>query len=141
MCIRDRDVLSVIPEWPKFPYRRTLAHVGMARVVNVEQVLSLAEYRGEGTARIAIWDEQVEQNNGCFTVTFAGGRACLLYTSPSTDVKENGSFLSAQLLFGSRTKMQRRSPFSNACIMERRMPRSERGLSLIHIFNYSTSRI
>lgn len=78
ICFRlpvHMDVLSVIPEWPKFPYRRTLAHVGMARVVNVEQVLSLAEYRGEGTARIAIWDEQVEQNNGCFTVTFAGGRA------------------------------------------------------------------
>jgi len=78
ICFRlpaHMDVLSVIPEWPKLPYQRTLAHVGMARVVNVEQVLSLAKYRGEGTVRIEITDPQIPQNNGCFTVSFAQGKA------------------------------------------------------------------
>lgn len=78
ICFRlpiHMDVLSMIPEWPKLPYLRRLEHVGMARVVNAEQVLRLAEYRGTGTVCIEITDEQVEQNNGRFTVSFAEGKA------------------------------------------------------------------
>lgn len=78
ICFRlpiHMDLLSIVPEWPKFPYQRTLAHVGMGRVIDVKQVLGLAKYRGQGTVRIGITDPQIPQNNGCFTVSFAEGKA------------------------------------------------------------------
>lgn len=78
LCFRlpiHMDVLSVIPEWPKLPYARAIAHVGMNRVVNVKMVLGLAKYKGSGKVCMKITDEQIEENNDLFTVIFADGKA------------------------------------------------------------------
>ncbi len=78
ICFRlpvHMDALSAIAEWPKLPYARTIAHVGMNRVVNVQMVLEMAKYKGSGKVCMKITDEQIEQNNGLFTVVFENGKA------------------------------------------------------------------
>ena len=77
ICFRlpvHMDVLSLIPEWPKLPYARTIAHVGMNRVVNAQKVLEMAKYRGSGKVTMKIKDDQIVQNNGLFTVVFENGK-------------------------------------------------------------------
>ena len=47
---------------------------GMARVVRVEDVLSVCRCRGSGTVRIRVLDEMLPQNNAVWELTFAPGR-------------------------------------------------------------------
>ncbi|MGI6201416.1 MAG: GNAT family N-acetyltransferase [Christensenellales bacterium] len=54
---------------------QTHAPYAMARVVNVEQALRLAAYRGAGSARIGVTDPQLPQNTGVWAVAFDQGRA------------------------------------------------------------------
>ena len=46
----------------------------MARVVRVEDVLSVCRCRGSGTVRIRVLDEMLPQNNAVWELTFAPGR-------------------------------------------------------------------
>ena len=70
----DVDLRGVIPEWSFGNVQRTVEQRGMVRAVNVEGLLKLARTRGEGRLRVAVADGQIEQNNGCFEVSFAPGR-------------------------------------------------------------------
>lgn len=65
----------LIDEWSLGAYRRSDTSLGMARFVNVETALKAARYRGSGRLSIGIWDGQIAENNGVFTVCFEDGRA------------------------------------------------------------------
>lgn len=69
------DVVSRIPEWAKVPCKRTCAHTGMNRVINVEAVLKAARYQGSGSVSIGVCDDQIQKNNGVFLVVFENGQA------------------------------------------------------------------
>ena len=69
------DVVSRIPEWAKVPCKRTCAHTGMNRVINVEAVLKAARYQGSGSILIGVCDDQIQKNNGGFLVVFENGQA------------------------------------------------------------------
>lgn len=76
----DEVVLEVpgdqCPEF-RLPERVEQTHgpYAMARVVNVEQALRLAAYRGAGSARIGVTDPQLPQNTGVWAVAFDQVRA------------------------------------------------------------------
>ncbi len=69
------NIIPYISEWVLYPCSREICLYGMARVVNVKKVLEMAQYRGSGTIAIKISDNIIEQNNDCFEVDFAEGRA------------------------------------------------------------------
>lgn len=73
----DEPALAyLLPEWSLGAVQFSLAaSSGMVRAVNVRSVLEKAGYRGTGRAVIAVADPQIPQNNGCFAVAFAEGRA------------------------------------------------------------------
>jgi predicted acetyltransferase len=48
--------------------------LGMVRVVNVQKVLEISKYIGSGKLAIEIIDEQIEENNGVFSVIFKDGK-------------------------------------------------------------------
>ena len=64
-------VLNNWAGWGKRNVERTVCDTGVSRVVDVEEVLKMAKYRGEGTVCIGIYDDiYAPWNNGTFTVTF-----------------------------------------------------------------------
>lgn len=66
----------LLPEWSLGAVKWELLHnAGMVRVVNVRRVLEKARYLGSGGIRLQINDPQIPENNGCFHVVFAGGKA------------------------------------------------------------------
>lgn len=48
---------------------------GMVRAVNVEKILGLAAYRGDGQLILKITDDQISQNNDVFKICFEKGKA------------------------------------------------------------------
>lgn len=57
--------------WGKRNVSRTLLNQGTTRIVDVEKVLGLAKYKGEGSVCIKIYDDAYAPwNNDCFTVEF-----------------------------------------------------------------------
>lgn len=71
----DINITSYIPEWALYTYKRESYFHGMVRVVNVKKALELAKYQGSGSLVIKVTDQQIEQNNNTFEVTFVDGRA------------------------------------------------------------------
>lgn len=65
----------LIDEWSLGAFSRSDASLGMARIVNVEEALKTARYRGSGRLSIEISDGQIAENNDIFTVWFDGERA------------------------------------------------------------------
>ena len=64
-----------MPEWSLGAARWSIQPAGMVRVVNVCSVLEKARYSGSGSVCLEVRDDQIPENNGSFTVTFAEGRA------------------------------------------------------------------
>jgi len=69
------NIIPYIAELVLYPCSREMYLNGMARVVNVQKVLEMAQYRGSGTIVMKISDNMIEQNNACFEVAFAQGHA------------------------------------------------------------------
>ena len=49
--------------------------MGMVRVINVQKALEMARYQGNGQITIQVEDDQIVENQGFYTVTFADGKA------------------------------------------------------------------
>lgn len=71
----DVDPRALLPEFSLGGVERTVAQRGMARVISVEKVLSLARMKGEGALRVAVRDGQIPENCGTFQVRFAPNAA------------------------------------------------------------------
>ena len=56
--------------WGMRNVERTICDTGTTRVVDVEEVLKMARYKGEGTVCIRVEDKYAPWNNDTFTVTF-----------------------------------------------------------------------
>lgn len=74
--IPDRAELRfLMPEWSLGAASWKIVPAGMVRVIRVAGVLEKACYAGSGRAVLEVSDPQIAENNGCFAVTFADGRA------------------------------------------------------------------
>ncbi len=71
----DLEITPLLPEWSMGAGKREEVFWGMARAVNVEKVLRMAKYRGDGSLIMQIKDDFIPQNNGGFFVRFESGRA------------------------------------------------------------------
>lgn len=72
----DVDITGILGEICGRSGRRVIQRKvfseGMSRVIDAEEVLKLARYRGEGSVKIKLTDDFCEWNNKCFLVTFDG---------------------------------------------------------------------
>lgn len=84
----DIDISMILPEWAMYSVETKIINAGMVRVVNVEKVLWGARYRGTGSLTLNITDDQIEENNGQFFVSFEDGKAVSVekVVRPYTDV-------------------------------------------------------
>lgn len=84
----------LLPEWSLGAVRWELQSAGMVRVVNAEAALRAARYCGSGSVTLRLRDAQVAENNACFAVRFADGRAvCVERTDAQPDAElEIGTF-------------------------------------------------
>lgn len=62
-------------EWSLGAAAFALRPSGMARVINVKEVLAHARYRGDGELRLAVRDALLPENNGVFSLRFTDGLA------------------------------------------------------------------
>lgn len=69
------DIGAMLPEWAFGALKKQEKNLGMVRVINAEQVLAKARYRGSGQLSLLLTDEQIAENNGVFTVQYRDGRA------------------------------------------------------------------
>ncbi len=84
------NIVPYISEWILYPCSREVCFNGMVRAVNVQKVLEMAQYRGSGTITIRIRDTVIPQNNRCFEVDFAEGRAVRVSVSEKEPDVEMG---------------------------------------------------
>jgi len=66
----DQFITPLFPEWSMGAGKCEKIFQGMVRVINVEQVLKMAKYKGDGTITIQVSDAQIPQNNHTFLVNF-----------------------------------------------------------------------
>ena len=95
-------VEPMIPEWSFGAAKAERIHMGMVRVINVQKALEMARYRGNGQITIQVEDDQIEENKGFYTVTFADGKAASVVrteTAESCDIHMPVNQLS-RFLFG-----------------------------------------
>ena len=72
----DPALQYLMPEWSLSAAKWELtASCGMVRAVNVLSILKKARYIGDGHLILAISDKQIPENNGTFSLEFAGGKA------------------------------------------------------------------
>ncbi len=64
---------------------RTRGNMGMMRVIHVQKALELARYRGSGELTLRILDEQIQENNGVFSVRFEQNRAVCVKRLPAEE--------------------------------------------------------
>lgn len=69
----DIPLEPLLPEWRFDTVHCTQELYGMVRVVDVAQVLRMSHARGSGSLTLAVSDDQIPQNNGCFHVSFENG--------------------------------------------------------------------
>ncbi|MDF2588039.1 MAG: hypothetical protein K0S41_1880 [Anaerocolumna sp.] len=69
-------------------YRNTKQN-GMVRVINVEEVLKHAKYKGDGEIKLFIKDSFLPVNNRIYTVTYENGKATLIKTSEIINSNSN----------------------------------------------------
>ena len=65
----------LFPEWAMGAAQWSIENAGMVRVVNVENVLKKAAYKGTGSFAVQIKDAHIEKNSGVYSVHFQNGRA------------------------------------------------------------------
>lgn len=65
----------LMPEWSLGAAQWHVRPAGMVRVVNVREALEKAKYRGNGEITLAVQDPQIPENDRCWYVAFANGRA------------------------------------------------------------------
>lgn len=74
--------------WGKRRTNRSLNNEGTSRVVDVEEILKLAAYKGEGQVCIRIYDDiYAPWNNDCFTVTFGTETTVTRGGTPDIEMK------------------------------------------------------
>ena len=84
----DVDLSALLPEWALWTVARELYQAGMVRVVNAEAALGLCKTRGEGSFVLKLSDGQIAENNGCFEITYGGGRVqSVLRTDKQPDIE------------------------------------------------------
>jgi predicted acetyltransferase len=71
----DLTITPLLPEWSLGAGKCEKVFWGMVRVVNVEKVLRIAKYCGDGSLIMQIKDDFIPQNNGSFFVHFKNGNA------------------------------------------------------------------
>lgn len=83
--------------WSKRIVVRTVSNQGTTRVVDVEQILKIAKYKGSGKVCIKVYDDiYAPWNNDCFTVEFGDETKVTRGGTPDIEMKIN-SFSSAIL--------------------------------------------
>ena len=80
----DIDLEGMLQEFSFGAVSKTVAYLGMSRVLNVQKVLEKASYIGDGEFSVAVTDGQIDENNGVFAVSFRDGKAV------SVEKKEGG---------------------------------------------------
>lgn len=87
----------MLPEWSLGAVTWDLIHnAGMVRVINVRRVLELARYLGSGQLILEVRDPQISENNSCFHLVFAEGKAVSIErTSAEPEVSLSISTFSA----------------------------------------------
>ena len=78
----DPALPYLMGEWSLGAASFSLQPAGMVRVVNVEEVLRRAAYRGDGELRLGIRDELIPENDGVFLVRFENGRVVQVENRP-----------------------------------------------------------
>lgn len=68
-------LLYQLPEWSLGAVQWAAKPAGMLRVVNVKSVLEKARFRGAGSLVLQIRDPLIPENDGCFALRFAEGKA------------------------------------------------------------------
>jgi len=71
----DQVITPLLPEWSMGAGSCEKVFCGMVRVINVQQVLRMATYRGDGRLVIQIADAFIPHNNKAFLVRFQDGVA------------------------------------------------------------------
>lgn len=74
----DQSIVPLFPEWSMGAGKRELLHSGMVRVINVEKVLTMAKYKGDGDIVIEVSDAIIPQNNNRFYINYKDGEALLV---------------------------------------------------------------
>ncbi|MCH4193220.1 MAG: GNAT family N-acetyltransferase [Butyrivibrio sp.] len=69
------ELEPLLPELSFGACSRQLKNLGMIRVINVQQVLYTAVYRGSGELQIQVTDDLITENNAVFHVVFENGAA------------------------------------------------------------------
>lgn len=77
----DLDITLVLPEWSMGASQCEKVYCGMARVVNVKQVLEMAKYHGSGTLILHVTDTFIPENNNTFLLRFENGIAIEVSTT------------------------------------------------------------
>ena len=83
----DTRLEGLLPEWGPNAFQRAVEPMGMVRAVNAQALLRLARPRGEGALNIALRDEQIPENDGCFQVRFGEGENDVRRTDAAPDVR------------------------------------------------------
>ena len=84
----DQYIAALLPEWSfgAGNYQRVIGSLGgMARVINVQNVLKKAQYKGNGKISIAISDPYIKENNQIFLVNFENGKATSVSSTSRND--------------------------------------------------------
>lgn len=97
------DISRLIPEmhggWGKKNTTRRTWQEGMSRVVDVAEILKLANYRGTGTVTIKVTDICCDWNTHCFTVDFSKSGANVVITDDAApDIELDIAAFSAMIL-------------------------------------------
>ncbi|MGB4660614.1 MAG: sterol carrier protein domain-containing protein, partial [Mobilitalea sp.] len=71
----DQFITPLLPEWSMGASKCEKIFRGMVRVINVEQVLKMTKYKGDGSITIQVTDTQIPQNNHTFLVNFKDSAA------------------------------------------------------------------
>ena len=79
-------ILHAFPELSQGKLERTLGARGMCRVVNAQEVLKRARYRGCGAFTVQVVDDQIAQNNAVFAVQFSDGETQVTITDVPADI-------------------------------------------------------
>lgn len=69
------NITPLLPEWCLNSGKCEKNYCGMARAINVKEILTLAKYKGSGRLTLNILDPLLPKNNDCFLVTFADNKA------------------------------------------------------------------
>ena len=82
----DIYINDLLPEWAMGGGKIGIARKGMFRVVNVENILKNAKYKGSGKVALEISDPYIKENNGVFAITFKDGKSTKIEKKDSEKV-------------------------------------------------------